>query len=275
MVDVQISDKLPPLLLNCPQNVTITCEDYLANLAPGLALGDNSVLDIYGAAAFYDNCTFNLAYNVVENINTCAQGTITRTWVASDSNGSATCVQTITVNHVNFWEIQFPADITAQCVNGTLPDFGEPTVFFDECELIGISFEDQLFTVVPDACYKIIRTWTAINWCVYSPTGNNTIADPLVGLRRYRSGADGYITYQQVIKVEDNEAPDFTVPAIDGCIVSTGCTKTVNLPYPDINDECSLDFIVSITGDFGTFNTISAAGVNIPNVGPGEYDITY
>jgi hypothetical protein len=277
MVNAQINDKLPPILLNCPQNVTITCDNYLQNLAPSLALGDNSVLNQFGTASYYDNCQVTVNSNVTVNINTCAEGTITRVWTAQDGSGNngQTCSQTIIVNHVNFWEVQFPADITAQCVNGTLPSFGEPTVFFDECELIGISFENQVFTVVPDACYKIVRTWTAINWCVYNPAGNNTIPDPLVGLRRYRSGSDGFVQYQQVIKVVDNDAPNFTVPTIDGCIVSSGCTKTVNLPYPVIDDQCSLNFTVGITGAFGTFNNISAAGVNIPNVGPGTYNITY
>jgi hypothetical protein len=278
MVQVEVNDKLPPVLLSCPAPVSINCDNYLQNLAAGLALGDNSVLDIYGAASFYDNCDLNINYNVVVNINTCVQGSIVRTWQATDAagNSSQVCTQTITVTHLNFWEIQFPADITAQCVNGTLPDFGEPTVFFDECELIGVSYEDQVFTVVPDACYKIIRTWTAINWCIYSPTGNNSTSDdPLVGLRRYRSGPDGFVQYQQTIKVVDNDAPDFVVPTIDGCIVSTGCTKTLNLPYPVITDECSLDFQVNITGAFGTFNNIGLAGVNIPNVGPGEYVVTY
>ena len=27
----------------------------------------------------------------------------------------------------------------------------------------------MIFTVVPDACFKIERTWTIINWCTYNP----------------------------------------------------------------------------------------------------------
>jgi hypothetical protein len=34
---------------------------------------------------------------------------------------------------------------------------------------LGVSFEDEIFTVVPDACFKIERTWTIINWCTYDP----------------------------------------------------------------------------------------------------------
>jgi hypothetical protein len=48
-------------------------------------------------------------------------------------------------------------------------NYGEPTFFGEDCELLGVSFEDEIFTVVPDACYKIERTWTIINWCTYNP----------------------------------------------------------------------------------------------------------
>ncbi|MBK6997957.1 MAG: hypothetical protein IPH31_24885 [Lewinellaceae bacterium] len=34
---------------------------------------------------------------------------------------------------------------------------------------MGVSFADEIFTVVPDACFKIERTWTIINWCTYNP----------------------------------------------------------------------------------------------------------
>jgi hypothetical protein len=162
-----------------------------------------------------------------------------------------------------------------ECVNGQLPNTGEPQIFFDECELIGVSFEDQMFDVVPDACYKIVRTWTVINWCVYTPTGNNTGADDiLVSPRRYRSGPDGWVQYKQTIKVVDTEAPNFTVPPIDGCILDTDCDTDLSLPYPIITDQCSPSFTVNITGDFGTFNNISGA-VIVPNVGVGTYEVTY
>jgi hypothetical protein len=54
-----------------------------------------------------------------------------------------------------------------------LPDFGEPQIYFDDCELIGTAYEDAYFYVVPDACYKIVRTWTVINWCVYDEFGED------------------------------------------------------------------------------------------------------
>ncbi|MCB0526508.1 MAG: hypothetical protein KDC86_18465, partial [Saprospiraceae bacterium] len=45
------------------------------------------------------------------------------------------------------------------------------TFFGEDCELLGVSYEDEVFTVVPDACFKIERHWRIINWCTYDPNG--------------------------------------------------------------------------------------------------------
>ncbi|MBK6904356.1 MAG: HYR domain-containing protein [Saprospirales bacterium] len=298
MVTVQVTDKIPPVTLFCPQNQTITCDTYLQNYAAGVANGDYSVLDGFGSPTFYDNCEYDLVHNVTVNLNNCTEGTITRSWTASDSNGQATCTQTITVTHVSNWVVEFPADFTGECVDGQLPDTGEPEIFHDECELIGVSHEDQLFTVVPDACYKIVRTWTVINWCIYDDFGYDAYSeagkaecnlnvdwdgDGDKDCRTFRDGwnstgspgtPDGYIVWKQTIKVNDNEDPDFTIPAIDGCIVDTDCDTDITLPYPIITDECSLSFDVDITGDLGTFLNITG-DVTVADVGVGEYDVHY
>jgi hypothetical protein len=299
MVTVGVTDKIPPVTLFCPQGQTITCDTYLNNYAAGVEQGDYSVLNGFGSPQFYDNCNFDLTSNVNVNINNCSEGTITRSWTASDANGQATCTQVIQVTHVSDWVVEFPADVTAVCTNGQLPDTGEPEIFFDECELIGVSHSDQVFTVVPDACYKIVRTWNVINWCIYEDFGADVYdevaecdmpfpkpdwdGDGDSDCRTYRDGynntglpgtPDGYISYKQTIKVMDNEDPTFTVDPIDGCIVDTDCDTDITLPYPNITDDCSLTYDVDITGDFGTFNNITGA-VTVPNVGVGEYEVTY
>jgi hypothetical protein len=149
-------------------------------------------------------------------------------------NFPSVCSQTITIEHVSDWVVEFPADVTANCEDGALPDFGEPEIYFDECELIGTAFEDAYFYVVPDACYKIVRTWTVINWCIYDDFGANVYieypecnvfppftdwdGDGDSDCRTYRDGyndtapvgtagtPDGYIEYEQVIKVIDDRS---------------------------------------------------------------------
>ena len=298
MVEVEVEDKLPPILVSCPSNQTITCDLYHELYAVPLNNGDASVLDDFGQAEFYDNCEFTVEYNYSINLDNCQSGQIIRTWVASDdspTNPSVTCTQIIFIEHVSDWGVEFPADILATCTDGQLPDFGEPNIFDDECELIGVSFEDEVFTVVPDACYKILRHYTLINWCVYDEFGYNAYIeypessyptdfdqDGDSDTRTFRDGwnsngspgiADGYIKYTQIIKIIDDEAPIFEVE-IDGCIEDTDCDTDITLPYPSIMDECSTEYTVTISGDFGTFSDITG-DVIIPDVVVGLYQVQY
>ena len=145
--------------------------------------------------------------------------------------------QTITINHVSTGVYPSPGDLTADCVDGQLPDFGEPTVSGDNCELIAISHTDTQYDVVPDACYKIVREWEAINWCTYPDEAAQTGT--------------------QVIKVTDSEAPVFDVEDITVEITESDCDAAVTLPTPDVTD-CSDDITITTTSDLpageGTWN---------------------
>jgi hypothetical protein len=44
----------------------------------------------------------------------------------------------------------------------------------DNCALIAIEYDDEVFTIEPDACLKVIRTWTVIDWCQYDPSRNDS-----------------------------------------------------------------------------------------------------
>jgi len=284
MVEVLVEDKLAPTKIADVNDDAIDCDNYFNNIAPELdiamANGETNpqiLIDLFGQPVFDDNCSFETVVTFTVDVNTCGEGTITRTWTASDSNGSVSCDQTITVNHVNDWEIDFPADETLECVAGQDEldgeDFGEPNVYEDDCELIAISSEDQVFSVVPDACYKVIRTWTAINWCVYD--GDNANDDTLVdaATRRYEDGGDGIVTYIQTIKVQDDVAPAISVPStqeycIDGATDTDGdCDRNIELPEAVVTD-CSDDVTVTYTVvGLGT-------GRNYTNVAPGTYEVT-
>jgi hypothetical protein len=174
MVQVKVNDKLVPVLVSCPANQRITCDWYADNLETQLAGLPNATLksefldQVFGKPTFYDNCELTFNRNFSSNIDQCLEGTITRSFTASDPSGNTgpqPCTQTIAIDHVSDWAVQFPADLTVNC-GTTPPDFGEPTLFYETCELVAISYDDELFTVLVDACYKIVRTWTVINWCV-------------------------------------------------------------------------------------------------------------
>ena len=174
MVEVIVNDKTNPQLVNCPQNQSIDCDTYAADYETQLAAlsGDqtaqNELLDAaFGTPTFYDNCNLTLTKTFSQNLSQCLEGRMTRSWQATDPSGlgSQTCIQHIDVIHVSDWVVEFPEDIETTCGNA-LPDFGEPTVFNETCEMIAVSYKDDTLNVVPNACFKIERTWSIINWCV-------------------------------------------------------------------------------------------------------------
>ncbi|MEZ4966720.1 MAG: hypothetical protein R2791_15865 [Saprospiraceae bacterium] len=165
MVQVFVEDKIKPTC-NAPANVTISCEAF------------DPSLWAYGTATSQDNCcldtiTESRNYNLFDTL--CNKGTITRTFRAFDCAGNSTqCTQRVFVNYEQDYFIKFPNDVIVTICDGT-GMYGEPTFFGKDCELLGVSFEDEVFTVVPDACLKIERTWKIINWCTYNPNGGCVI----------------------------------------------------------------------------------------------------
>ncbi len=151
----------------------------------------------------------------------CGQGQITRTVVARGPNGiSVTATQTIWVVDCDpFYingaddcdtddDITWPGNCTGQattidgCGADISPDnplLGRPVVennADDLCALISIEYFDEIFTIEPDACFKILRTWVVIDWCQYDPN-----IDPTKG--RWE--------YLQIIKVHDNDKPTVSI----------------------------------------------------------------
>ena len=346
MIQVYVNDKLAPTLTSCPQDTRIDCDYYASNLETEL-VGKTPAQQCayltaqgYGEASFYDNCSAIVSCSANINIDQCLDGVITRTWTAKDpSNNNAlqNCTQRIYVDHVSDWSVEFPADITVTCGNNT-PSFGEPTIFKESCELVAVSYDDQLYNVVPDACFKIVRKWTVINWCVVGANidqevvelseaqlwnqGVTTLADRDINMDGFFNAAetnsnkshrtfrdswnntagkkhkpvradnastgpitdpdtdpdsdpwDGYIIYQQVIKVIDNVDPVFTngcnIPDI--CIESNSCGATIQLPQPEIT-ECS-EF-VTLTAKIKIGGVwLNGFGPYL-NVAPGTYEVLY
>jgi len=167
MVFVEIQDKFPPAI-SCPADVTVDC-------ATPFDLDD---LSVYGEAVATDACMVMIEEDAsYAPTNACGEGVITRTFVASDNNGSAICTQTITlVNDAPFdmAGIIFPPEYeTEVCAAEALEPnqlpfpFDAPQINDDACDMVSFTHSDEIFDFSGDnACYKIYRTWTVINWCV-------------------------------------------------------------------------------------------------------------
>ncbi|MFZ1496945.1 MAG: cohesin domain-containing protein, partial [Saprospiraceae bacterium] len=124
------------------------------------------------------------------------------------------------------------------------------------CE-INAGYTDQIIPICPASggnttsnAYKILRTWTVLNWC----TGETT---PCL----------------QIIKVHDTTPPviNVTAPAIFGTVAGQ-CYGTVTLPAATVSDACDPSVQVSATFLGNTYTSFPRTVTQIP---AGTYTVTY
>ncbi|MFK7936822.1 MAG: T9SS type A sorting domain-containing protein [Saprospiraceae bacterium] len=260
MMDVFIEDKIQPQIV-CPPNKTITCAEDLDNLAiTGQAYGVANCLDL------------NITYQDELDLTSCGIGTVKRTWIAMNPTGEqATCVQTIEIyNDAPFngeTDITWPADVARDNCSGEVdPDLtGRPIFNTDGCDEIYSTYKDEVFTDLEDACLKVLRQWTVLNWCEYG------VAD-----------TSEWVHYQ-VIKFTDNTAPIFNCQDREICNDGSECSAVVDVSA-DVTDNCmgeaQLDFVwmVDIFADDRSDSglNVRGSGQNVNNVYPnGTHRITY
>ncbi|MCR9286205.1 MAG: T9SS type A sorting domain-containing protein [Bacteroidetes bacterium] len=269
MVEVFVDDKTDPII-SCPADKEIMCwTDY----------NDTSLT---GEATAIDACGIESItwQNIQVNLNPCGVGFVRRRWRATDvKENSSSCIQRIDIVDNTPISVSFPPNYTAQCTTtggggyqgGTDPDdlpapFNKPNINGDDCELIAVNNFDQYFPISDNVCFKILREWIVIDWCVFDEDGPH---DP----------SNGYYSDVQEIKVIDTAAPviigDNVYSTVNGncfgnlsvCIEGTGCSTTVSIPQPEVDDCAPEDYLTrSVSGDFSSFST--------SNVGPGTYHAT-
>jgi len=110
--------------------------------------------------------------------------------------------------------VRWPCDIEITTCPDVLTNTGEPQIFADPCNIIGVTYVDTKFEFTEGACYKILREWTVIDWC------------------QYNSGTGyGLWNYTQVIKVVDHQGPVFIEP----CVNQVLCNLDEGVIIPDNN----------------------------------------
>ncbi|MFM9951313.1 MAG: T9SS type A sorting domain-containing protein [Saprospiraceae bacterium] len=251
---VTVEDRVPPQVVQPAPNRTISCT---SDFAPYLTAG-------FDAPQFADNCSFDVQFSVVQNLGPCNAGAITRTWTATDNPGNtpAVATQVITLSSDHDYRFMTPGDLTVSCLDNNFPAF---TVTTEGCDSITVAVSETIeeSTGGPE-CYRIIRTHTLINWCEYDgvspafqiprgpfffPAGTpyELFSDGEMLFRVTTGGAavaigpsTGRYTYQQIIRVTDDQAPQINVPISSQsvCAAATGsCTGAVNFDF-SINDDC-------------------------------------
>ncbi len=276
MVNVEVQDKLPPTIVG-PADMTVDCDFVYDNTTAGL-------INAFGDATFSDNCAGTLNRYVSVNINQCNTGYITRTFVASDANGSASTFQNIYfVNNDLFdgyYDIQWPGNTTLDaCLSLTMgmatedlpqvsPDVtGRPIISEDACDMVGADYDDRVFEIFnaqTASCFKIIRTWSVVDWCQTNP----------------QTGRFLTWSWDQVIMVTNSVAPvlDLTCESITKCTFDGECNDGEVELHMSATDDCtpssSLAWKYSIDLDNnGSFDIISNTIIGASVDASGAYKI--
>ncbi len=272
MVNVTVQDKLAPQII-CPADLTVNCD---------FAYDIDDLNQYFGEPTIIDNCANPNPSDVLSGtLNQCNIGTLTRTISVGEEGTAnfASCVQFITFTPLepfNYFgdAIDWPNDVemegcsdptSAEFLPENLPvDSQFPTFLEGACDLVGANYEDQIFPFnnsTGDACFKIIRTWTVIDWCQFDSGSTGTTYPEW--------------SYIQIIKINDPIDPEITSscdrvsvctydseclagPIELGATATDNCTELLRWTYQiDVDNNGSFDPDLTVSG---IGNSLDASG---------------
>ncbi|MBP6694329.1 MAG: T9SS type A sorting domain-containing protein [Saprospiraceae bacterium] len=249
MVETEVQDNIPPVWINFPRNLSFDCSDDLSDTTR------------FGIPLAEDNCNVALKVRTEDRRNECGTGEIWRIWTATDNyNNSIERTQIITVRDNTPFvrgNISFPMGPVT--INGctskpVLPEDlpagrRRPTWSGDDCAQVAADYEDVIFQYTNEACVKILRKWTVIDWC------QRDDVNPLLP----KSWSEF-----QVIMVNDNQGPtitfghrpaDLTVTPVGVCSANVSVTARAN-------DVCTAEnkLVWTWAIDLGNNNSVDFSG---------------
>lgn len=160
---VVITDNTAPICIP-PQPVIISCSDLPADED----LEDTEVLNgLFGTAQAIDACDGVILSELIPQIDmqSCGLGSILRRFLVTDAAGNtSSCQQFIDITTSSNYQIKFPKDVIGDCAEP-----GADTLVINNlgCDDFAVNVTEQRYDVVQGACYKIMRTYSVINWCEY------------------------------------------------------------------------------------------------------------
>lgn len=332
MVQVEVQDKVPPqfecpsdITIACtyPYDLSdlsefggiVSIADL--NALPGalndivIDHDDDGDTEIVGTSGWvFDNCSVTYEVSNIELLTSCGEGTIVRTFTFYDGAGNSvgTCSQLITIKNFDRLlkaDINWPDDvtITAECdLDSLTPEWleshgyeGFPTFDKGSCDLTGIAHSDMVFDLdgqLPNACFKIMRTWKVLDWCKMErlkdsfPGGNvpidlymyvdyqtimvsNTVAPTF-------DGACADITLISHDDDCDSRYVELLNPATDDCLASSDLTYTWKIDADNDGDYDSFGNTSDASGDYGigVHRIVWTVSDNCGNVNTCEYTFT-
>lgn len=143
-----------------------------------------------------------------------------------EGNVSNWVEQNIKIEYKANWNITFPADWVGSCAE-EIPS-SETYVTNGTCDLLAVEMNEKTFVTDEVACLKVIRTFTVINWCTYQvgeegiiiardEDEHGTVITPRI-ITALGNEKVGKITYTQVLKIIDDQAPVVSILEPDSCI---------------------------------------------------------
>ncbi len=251
-----IEDKSGPYIQDC-DSLTVSCLTDVRPVSEGGEIPDPT---------FTDCNDFTYDYVDMVTHGTCQDtfsSSIMRIWSALDELGYVSyCNQIVTVERTLLTDLSpvCPANTAIECIDGVDPDFSPEETGYPTVEIDSMTFEvtagensvcnitSQYSDMIINGCgasYKVIRTWTIMDWCL-----------PLDFI-------DNPWTCTQLIEYTDTTPP--VVSQLDDMIANgnlPGCRARPIIPSVDV-DDCS-DYTVFISTPAGP---ISGNGGQIPPPG--------
>ena len=238
----------------------------------------------------WDNCKLDesIPFTDEEQLDKCGRGWVKRSWKAKDLCGNMiTCEQKIYTQARSDFEVLFPADVIINCTTGSaIADLkpgaatGNIMIMDDECELVGVHYEDTEYDAEEGGCKKIVRTWTLTDWCKFDPLQHSRKADVIVNdtlvankenracvYRNLKDDGDGYITYTQIIKIIDETAPVLECRDTVLCTYVENCREKFEIKFK-ATDQCTPSdkilyrYVLDENGD-GSIDLRSIPGVKL------------
>ncbi len=288
--DVTVSCQFPFPTSNLNVFGSIVMDEY--NREPILI--EDSLVQFSGPAidGFYaGSCNPMVLEEIVDDMrNQCGLGKLTRRITINNGSGEKYVEQMITVVgvdpfYVNVYnpldtldDIQWPDDVIGMTelnmcdaddyAPQNLPEGYQEPIFLQEdgCGLIAASItNEEIFSQITDpnidACFKILREWTVIDWC--QTNGSN-------GPMRW--------TYTQVIEVINETAPVVTCSDITIESVDNECGPEIVILTATATDDCSGDnlvysYIIDFYGD--DYFDQNGIGINIEKEFPVGEHVVY
>jgi hypothetical protein len=211
-------------------------------------------------------CGLDFSHQDLGQPDKCANNTfINRRWRVDDKFGNnSTCIQRVYFRDDTPLTVQFPCDVTIQCQNLDDLDATGDVRHNGDCELVAVSHTDQVL-VTTDACFKVLRTWTVIDWCKYQDDGN--VDYPTTSINE----ALNQITFSTAINALINSRRIEIGDRVTLRYVTSGTTEIPGLVEGDIYS------MVRISGTTFRvdYNTTKQQAVNITGQGVGPHIFRY